>query len=190
MAKITGEESMRKFLKVIKGSEHIEVAKAHGLAMIADAVKNVCSVLAVSGGERLNIEKHVKRVKEDRLQRLVSKQAKDNTLWFEAATAPEAHLQKALRKLHEVAEGKMQKRSDLLLEENINKVERWLISLDRTEHIKAQEALDETVHDLYDNLASQINNQGAHDQIKFVFEQCGDKAWDEFGRTWDQWEWK
>ena len=32
-------------------------------------------------------------------------QAKDEGLWFQAQTAPEAYLQKALRRLHHVVEG-------------------------------------------------------------------------------------
>jgi hypothetical protein len=41
-------------------------------------------------------------------QQLVAEQAKDEGLWFKAQTAPEAYLQQALRKLHEVIEGKSQ----------------------------------------------------------------------------------
>jgi len=53
-----------------------------------------------------NIEKHrdeleaqLKAVKE-----LVAKQAEDEGLWFEAKTAPEAHLQESLRALHKAVE--------------------------------------------------------------------------------------
>ena len=35
---------------------------------------------------------------------LVNRQAEDEGLWFEAVTAPEAHLQAALRKLHAAVE--------------------------------------------------------------------------------------
>lgn len=38
------------------------------------------------------------------LQRLVTEQAYDEGLWFEARTAPEAHLQAALRQLHAAIE--------------------------------------------------------------------------------------
>ena len=40
------------------------------------------------------------------LLELVSRQAEDEGLWFEAQTAPEAYLQQELRKLHEAIERK------------------------------------------------------------------------------------
>lgn len=40
-----------------------------------------------------------------RIRALVSAQADDAALWFEAVTAPEAYLQAALRKLHAAVEG-------------------------------------------------------------------------------------
>ncbi len=43
------------------------------------------------------------------LQVIVQEQAKDEGLWFVAETAPEAYLQKALRRLHEAIEGKTAK---------------------------------------------------------------------------------
>ena len=39
------------------------------------------------------------------VQELVNQQADDAGLWFEAQTAPEAYLQKALRQLHAAIEG-------------------------------------------------------------------------------------
>ena len=36
--------------------------------------------------------------------KVVAEQADDEALWFEATTAPEAYLQAALRRLHEVIE--------------------------------------------------------------------------------------
>lgn len=42
----------------------------------------------------------------DKLQGLVNKQAEDEGLWFVAETVPEAYLQRALRKLHAVIEGR------------------------------------------------------------------------------------
>ena len=36
--------------------------------------------------------------------KVVVEQADDEALWFEAATAPEAYLQKELRRLHQVIE--------------------------------------------------------------------------------------
>ena len=39
------------------------------------------------------------------VEELVVTQAEDEGLWFEAATAPEAYLQEALRKLHRLIEG-------------------------------------------------------------------------------------
>jgi hypothetical protein len=36
----------------------------------------------------------------ERLRKLVTRQASDPGLWFDAATAPEAYLQKALREVH------------------------------------------------------------------------------------------
>ncbi len=44
------------------------------------------------------------RAKDRRLRALVSQQAEDEGLWFEAATAPEAYLQQELRKLHQAVE--------------------------------------------------------------------------------------
>jgi len=38
------------------------------------------------------------------LKELTSRQAEDDGLWFEAATAPEAYLQQELRKLHAAIE--------------------------------------------------------------------------------------
>ena len=46
---------------------------------------------------------HAKQVASTALQ-LVNRQAEDEGLWFEAVTAPEAHLQAALRKLHAAVE--------------------------------------------------------------------------------------
>jgi hypothetical protein len=40
----------------------------------------------------------------DPVTQVVDEQADDEGLWFEAATAPEAYLQKALRRLHEAIE--------------------------------------------------------------------------------------
>ncbi len=40
------------------------------------------------------------------LRKTVDEQAKDEGLWFVAKTEPEAYLQKALRRLHEIIEGK------------------------------------------------------------------------------------
>ena len=40
----------------------------------------------------------------DRIVALVNKQAEDEGLWFEARTAPEAYLQRELRKLHALIE--------------------------------------------------------------------------------------
>ena len=37
---------------------------------------------------------------------IAQEQAEDEGLWFMAETAPEAYLQKALRRLHEAIEGK------------------------------------------------------------------------------------
>ncbi len=39
------------------------------------------------------------------VQSVVSEQAEDEGLWFNAATAPEGYLQAALRRLHAVIEG-------------------------------------------------------------------------------------
>ena len=49
---------------------------------------------------------------------------------------------------------------------------------------------DETVHELYGNLASAVNNVGIEAQLKFIFEQCGDQAWDWLGCALDKWEFK
>ena len=46
-----------------------------------------------------DLKDHLKAVKE-----LVAKQAEDEGLWFEAKTAPEAHLQESLRALHKAVE--------------------------------------------------------------------------------------
>ena len=41
------------------------------------------------------------------LEKAANEQAEDEGLWFHAATAPEAYLQKALRRLHALIEGDM-----------------------------------------------------------------------------------
>ena len=46
------------------------------------------------------------RRKLEALRKTVDEQAKDEGLWFIAKTAPEAYLQQALRRLHEIIEGK------------------------------------------------------------------------------------
>jgi len=52
------------------------------------------------------------------------------------------------------------------------------------------ERFDETVHELYGNLASAVNNVGIEAQLKFIFEQCGDQAWDWLGCALGEWEFK
>ena len=47
-------------------------------------------------------EKERRRI--TRIRALVSAQAEDDGLWFEAKTAPEAYLQQELRRLHELIE--------------------------------------------------------------------------------------
>ena len=190
MTKDASEKTMFDYVRVCAREQHAEAAKALGLAMLADAIKSAF------GGEKLDMKGAVEHVKSDRLQRLVQKQTDDVGLWSEAITAPEKYLQSALRELHEAIESKMPKvecapiTKKVCTEEDIDKVERWFLSLDEADQGEAQESLDETVHDLYANLASLINNSALREQIEFVFEQCGDKAWDVFGRTWDKWEWE
>ncbi len=47
-----------------------------------------------------------KAMDQDAVRALVAEQANDEGLWFEAENAAEAYLQKALRRLHAVIEGK------------------------------------------------------------------------------------
>lgn len=42
---------------------------------------------------------------EEIIRRIVDEQAEDEGLWFQAQTAPEAYLQRALRRLHAAVEG-------------------------------------------------------------------------------------
>ncbi len=46
---------------------------------------------------------------QDALQKIVDEQAEDQGLWFVAESAPEGHLQEALRKLHKAIEGRGEK---------------------------------------------------------------------------------
>lgn len=73
---------------------------------------------------------------------------------------------------------------------DIDKVIKWFNTLSYPTQDKRIEQLDETVHDLYSNLASAVNNAGLEEQLKFVFEQCGDKAWTVLGQTWDEWRFR
>lgn len=50
------------------------------------------------------VQDGVKKHKPGKLQALVDEQAKDDGLWFEALTAPEAYLQQELRRLHKAIE--------------------------------------------------------------------------------------
>jgi hypothetical protein len=75
-------------------------------------------------------------------------------------------------------------------EADIDKVIKWFETLSYPTQDKRVEQLDETIQDLHGNLASVVNNAGVAEQVKFVFEQCGDKAWEVFGQTWDEWEFK
>jgi hypothetical protein len=61
---------------------------------------------AVGGTEESLAE--VRRVADAnaKLRAVVDEQAEDEGLWFIARTAPEAYLQAALRRLHELIEGK------------------------------------------------------------------------------------
>ena len=56
--------------------------------------------------ERLEKENERLTAENTRIRALVDEQAEDDGLWFVAQYAPEAYLQKALRRLHEVIEGK------------------------------------------------------------------------------------
>ena len=50
------------------------------------------------------------------VQSLIDRQAKDDGLWFKAATAPEAYLQQELRKLHDTIECALPDRARAMLE--------------------------------------------------------------------------
>lgn len=43
-----------------------------------------------------------------------------------------------------------------------------------------QEALDEIIHDRHSNMASELNNQGANKQLKWLEENCGEDVEDVF----------
>lgn len=68
------------------------------------------------------------------------------------------------------------------------KVMKWFAALppDKTDDLI--ERLDETIHELFATQASAVNNAGIEEQVKCVFEQCGNKAWRVLGETWDEWE--
>jgi len=53
----------------------------------------------------LRAEREEAMAEVERAKSLVSKQADDPGLWFEAQTAPEAYLQQELRRLHKAVEG-------------------------------------------------------------------------------------
>ena len=63
-------------------------------------------------------------------------------------------------------------------QDDIDKVLSWFNTLSYPKQDNVVERLDETVHELYGNLASAVNNVGIEAQLKFIFEQCGDQAWD------------
>ena len=73
---------------------------------------------------------------------------------------------------------------------DIDKVLVWFDKPPNSKQDKVIERLDESVHGLYSVLASAVNNAGIEEQIRFIFEQCGDKAWLELGRALDEWEFK
>lgn len=75
-------------------------------------------------------------------------------------------------------------------EPGVAKVIRWFESLSYPTQDKRVEQLDETIHELFATQASAVNNAGIAEQVKFVFEECGDKAWNVLGETWDEWEFK
>lgn len=75
-------------------------------------------------------------------------------------------------------------------EDDIEKVLKWFDTLSYPKQDNVVECLDETIHKLYGNLASAVNNAGVEAQLKFIFQQCGEKAWDELGRALDEWEFK
>ena len=118
------EKAMRDFLQGVSGPEHPEAAKALGMAMLADVIKNTF------GGYRPDIKGAAARVRADRqlraLRSLVEKQANDTALWFKAVTAPEECLQKALRELHAAIEGKTQLEcvKDLLTDQGLMDIEK------------------------------------------------------------------
>jgi len=61
---------------------------------------------------------------QDKLQQLVDEQAEDEGLWFNAETAPEAYLQRALRRLHakiENRDGDDQLKTDVISDAGIAK---------------------------------------------------------------------
>ena len=62
-------------------------------------VDELLSALSVAEARIQELEAHI-----GRLQFLVDQQAEDVGLWFVAATAPEAYLQRAIRDLHTLVE--------------------------------------------------------------------------------------
>lgn len=56
---------------------------------------------------RLRSALFAKEARIEALEKAANEQAEDEGLWFHAATAPEAYLQKALRRLHALIEGDM-----------------------------------------------------------------------------------
>jgi len=59
---------------------------------------------------------------------------------------------------------------------DVDAVVGWFDSLPKDAQERAQESLDELVHDLFSAEASGVNNQGFEAQVVFVFEQCGKEA--------------
>jgi len=48
------------------------------------------------------------------LEELIEKQSNDDGLWFDAETAPEAYIQRALRQLHHAVEDVLKQRDEWL----------------------------------------------------------------------------
>lgn len=71
---------------------------------------------------------------------------------------------------------------------DVDKVMKWFQTLSPEKADILIEQLDETIHELFATQAEAVNNAGIEEQVKTVFEQCGDRAWDVLGATWDEWE--
>jgi chromosome segregation ATPase len=92
--------------RAMKAESQIAALKAEVERLREQIEPNVLALMRLNQKQRVENERlraGVERLRE--AQRLVSKQAEDEGLWFYVQTAPEAYLQAELRKLHEAIEG-------------------------------------------------------------------------------------
>jgi len=73
----------------------------------------------------------------------------------------------------------------LTKQQNIEAATKWLKNRFNCDEEEIIEHLDDFVHDLANQIASGVNNDGIDSQIEFIVEQCGERTTqtllDEFG---------